>query len=490
MLDAFSPLILIVGALVVLLALGGVATSRLRKVPPNRAHVIVGMKDKSDTGKTERVAKIGSDGQIEKDEEGQPVYEEVNLDKFSTARVVTSDRYFLLPGFYDVTVLNLEQRSTDFDVQNPSSDFIDTKVTVNVQFRIGNNPQSVRRAASRFAGQQDEIPDIIGEAMAGNIRAVIGEMTVEDLISKREDFKTKVLAAVHQDFLNQGIYIDTLNIKSIDTPGSNYLNDLSAPERAIRERAAKIAEQNATREIAEHNASVEQQVANAQRELDIAKAAYDKETKNAQIESESAPKLLQADRDREIAIKEKETEKANAEAEAARLLSTVVEPAKAKAEADIEAARAVKEAARQDADAEAYKVTAAASADQSAAEAKAAAVRAAALAEADAIRAVGEAEADATTKKAEAASTYDATALRYETLKILPEIVSAASAPLSNVDSMSIISSDGANKLVGTSIETIEQITPFLKDKLGVDLSDLAGFATGTATSKGSELTQ
>lgn len=463
-------------AVVLLAAIGMAAFSRLKKVPPNRADVIVGMKDRGAVGssQTERVAKMGDDGRPLRDDNGDVVFEAQEVSKFSTARVVIGDRYFLLPFLYDVTSISLEQRSAEFTVRAPAKGYVDTEVRVNVQFRVGNDPNSVRRAAARFKDQQDEIPTIIADAMAGHIRAVIGQITVPQLIEDREAFKTSILEAVEADFLIQGIVIDTLNVNEVLTPGSTYLEDLAKVELAGKRQSAELADQNAQLEIAKNAARTEQQAADAQRELDINRAEYEKQTESAKIESATAPKLLQAEKDRLIAEEERAAAEVKARTTEAELLSTVVKPAEAKAQADLEARK-------RDAEARAFETTRAADAAKDAAASKAESVRVAAEADAAAIQAKGEAEAAAVSAAADAAARYDENAIRVKLLEVLPQLVREAAAPMGNIDDLTVISTDGANKLSKGTMETVTSLTPFL-DKVGIDLGSLLG--TGASETK------
>jgi flotillin len=94
-------------------------------------------------------------------------------------------------------------------------------------------------------------------------------------------------------------------------------------------------------------------------------------------------------------------------------------------------------------------------------------------AEAEAIRAKGEAEAEARRKNAEAFDLYGDAATLDLITDVLPELVAAASEPLSAVERMTVISTDGASQLSRTVASNVEQGIQIGSDLTGVDLRGL-----------------
>ncbi|MEX0836130.1 MAG: flotillin domain-containing protein, partial [Nitriliruptor sp.] len=94
-------------------------------------------------------------------------------------------------------------------------------------------------------------------------------------------------------------------------------------------------------------------------------------------------------------------------------------------------------------------------------------------AEAEATRAKGEAEAEARRKNAEAFSHYGQAATLDLITAVLPELVSAASEPLSAVERMTVISTDGASSLAKTVASNVEQGMQIGSDLTGIDLRAL-----------------
>lgn len=115
----------------------------------------------------------------------------------------------------------------------------------------------------------------------------------------------------------------------------------------------------------------------------------------------------------------------------------------------------------------------------------AAAVRIEGEAEAAAIGAKGAAEADAMHKKADAFARYGDAAVLQMLVEVLPSVVAKASEPLSAVDKMTVISTDGAGQLARTVADNVAQGVELLSSTTGVDLAELlkgiAGGKTGGA---------
>lgn len=94
-------------------------------------------------------------------------------------------------------------------------------------------------------------------------------------------------------------------------------------------------------------------------------------------------------------------------------------------------------------------------------------------AEAAATRARGAAEAQALDEKAKAFAQFSDAAVLDLLVRVLPDVVREASAPLGNVDKLTIISTDGASDLTRTVARNVEQGMQIGSDLTGVDVSAL-----------------
>ena len=94
-------------------------------------------------------------------------------------------------------------------------------------------------------------------------------------------------------------------------------------------------------------------------------------------------------------------------------------------------------------------------------------------AEGAAILARGQAEAEARQKNADAFQSYNEAAVIELIAEILPELVRAASEPLSNVGSMTIVSTDGASKVAQSVASNLEQGLAIGTSLTGIDLKQI-----------------
>ncbi|WP_306432454.1 flotillin domain-containing protein, partial [Streptomyces narbonensis] len=101
------------------------------------------------------------------------------------------------------------------------------------------------------------------------------------------------------------------------------------------------------------------------------------------------------------------------------------------------------------------------------------AVRIEGEAEAAAIAARGSAEAEAMEKKADAFAQYGDAAVLQMLVEVLPQVVAKASEPLSAVDKLTVISTDGAGQLTRTVTDNVAQGMELLSSTTGVDLAQL-----------------
>jgi flotillin len=108
-------------------------------------------------------------------------------------------------------------------------------------------------------------------------------------------------------------------------------------------------------------------------------------------------------------------------------------------------------------------------------------------AEAAAIRARGEAEAGAMRAKAEAFNEYGEAAVLDLLVRVLPQVVQAASAPIGEIDKMTVISTDGASALTRSVATNVAQGMQLGTELTGIDLPALLARLGGSGRAVGRE---
>merc|ERR1712107_674175 len=312
----------------------------------------------------------------------------------------------------------------------------------------------------QFGDKSDEeVTNICLETMEGRQRAIMGNMTVEEIYRDRKTFSTKVFEVASVDLHALGISVISYTIKGINDE-VDYLHSLGQTRTAQVKRDALIGEAEARKEstIAE---------AKAKRDFELKKATYDTEVNTAKAEAEMAYQL--------------QASKVNARIKEEEMQVKVVEREQQIAIQQQEIQRKEKELnskIRSPAEAEKYRLEKIAEAEKSRtvleaeAEAEARAVRG--EAEAYAIEVKVKADAEQMAKKADAWKEYEEAALVDMMLKVLPRVAAEVSAPLAQTDKITMVSSGdgpvGASKLTEEMLSIMGSLPTMVKDMTGVDI--------------------
>lgn len=320
--------------------------------------------------------------------------------------------------------------------------------------------------------QQDGIVGFTQEVLSGALRSIVGRMSVEDIIRDRAAFAGQVAEEAEASLSGQGLVLDAFQIQDITTEGS-YLEDLGRPEAARAKQEADIAEAVARRASEQARLKAEEEIAIAQRTFALKQAEIKAETDEAAARAAAAGPLAEADRQQEILSQQEKVAERQAALTDRELDTQVRKPADAaryQAEQEAEARRIaqVKEA---EADAQRARLTG--EGEKAHRAALAAAVRIEGEAQGAAIAARGSAEAEAMRKKADAFAQYGDAAVLQMLVEVLPQVVGKASEPLSAIDKMTVISTDGASQLSRTVADNVAQGMELLSSTTGVDLAQL-----------------
>ena len=450
-------------------------------------------------------------------------------------RILVGQAGIRIPFFERVDKLALGAIQIDVKTKTavPTAEYINVKVDSTVSVRVGKEPEMIALAAQNFLNTNREtIATKINDLLEGNIREIVGQMKLTEMVSDRKAFSEKVQSNVVPDLARFGLELVSFNVQNFFDENGVIENLGIDNVEQIRKNAA-IAKSDAQREIAiaeaeNAKASNDAKVKAAE---EIAKRNNDLAIKQAELKQESDTKKAQADaamaieaenqrklkeialananlakqekeielKEREVAIKEKALEaeiKKTAEAKKyaeqqeadAKLYAT-----QRAAEADLFERERQAEAAKIEAEKKAEAEKALAEALKVKALAEAEGVRAKGLAEAEAIRAQAEAEAKGMLEKAEALKQYgdaakqqmelDAVKVLYEQL---PAIAEAIGKGYAGAD-IHLIGND-SGQLAGNMMGNITQIIEGFKGATGVDpMSVLSGMMGAKLAEKSAE---
>jgi len=452
-------LVAVLVVVVIALALLAFVASRIRRVPPNEALIVVGR------GSEKTQAGISS-----------------------PQKVIIGGRTFIWPVFQEGFRLSLEQYQTPVEVQAIDSNYIRTAIKATVNFKVTGTEDGVRRAAQRYLLQQGQLPVIVQQSLEGSLRGLVGGQPVDDLVKNFSRLAADAVNETKGELAELGLQIETMNIREIETPGSTYLADRGRAEAAQARQNAEVREAEAERTAALARIENTQQTAERQLQLDLRQAQIKAETDRANAEALAAGELARAEQDRLVAEQESVAVKEQARVADERLNIEVRQPAAAQKYVAIQQAEADRDTQKATVEADVFRRTETARAAREAAENEAAAVEAAGRAEAAAISAKGLAEAEAVDALAVAQGKYGQAALASQVITALPDIAREMAAPLGNIEHLSVVSTDGANDLTKGVANNITQLQDVVKASTGLDLVALLGGylggkagATGTA---------
>jgi len=435
-----TPFLVIAGVVILILLIAFVSS---------RYHV---------AGANEALIVAGSRGAKVRDERGQVAA--APGDK--GVKVVVGGGTFVRPLLDRVGKLKLTARQISVQLTDAvTSQGIKVQVQGVATFKIGRDVESLRNAAERFLdAKPEQVDSIVKNVLEGSLRSIVGTLTIEELIRDRQKLLQQVQDAAKGDLATSGLQIDAFTIQSFSDE-SNYIELLGQQSVATVSRDARMAKASTDQEAAVREAEAQQIKINAARDVSLREAETRTQVQAAQARADQAGPLAQAEATQEVVRKQTELAQLAAERTEKELLSTTVKPAAAEAQAVIARAEGQKRAriASAEADAETTRLEGGA--------------------EAQIVLTKGEAEAKALAMRADAYKQFNEAAIIQTVLAALPEIVRAAAEPMSHIDSLTVMSADGASDIVRNATRAMIESTTAIKGLTGLDVPNLVGGALG-----------
>lgn len=436
-------------------------------------------------------------------------------------RILIGKAGIKIPFFERLDKLSLGAIQIDVKTKSavPTAEYINVRVDSTVSVQVGRSDEMIALAAQNFLNiNRESIAAKINDLLEGNIREIVGQMKLTEMVSDRKAFSEKVQANVVPDLAKFGLELVSFNVQNFSDDGSVIENLGIDNVEQIRKNAA-IAKSDAQREIAVAEAAnakksndakvaAAEEIAIRNNEFEMKQADLKKTADTAKAQAEAAKAIEQekqrqlkdvaateADiarqekqielKEREVSIKERALEaevKKTAEAEkfaAQQRADATLYTAQKKSEAELFERQKKAEAEKFEAAQRAEAQKALADALKTQGEAEAAAAKAKGEAEAAAIRAKAEAEADGLLKKAEAMKQFQDAAMadmQLQAIKAyfeqLPEIAKAIGEGYNGVDKIVMLGGD-STQLAGNILNTTTQISEGMAQTLGIDLKTM-----------------
>lgn len=407
-------------------------------------------------------------------------------------RVLIGKAGIRIPFFERVDNLSLGAIQIDVKTGSavPTAEYINVRVDSTVSVRVGQSPEMIALAAQNFLNvDRDTIARKINDLLEGNIREIVGQMKLTDMVSDRKLFSEKVQENAVPDLARYGLELITFNVQNF-SDDNDVITNLGIDNVAQISKNAAIAKSNAEREIEVAKAENAKQANDAKVKAaeDIATRNNDLAIKQAQLQQEADTRKAQAAaatgieeenqrKIKEVAATNANIAKAEREAELKQKQIQLKEYEldaliRKQAEADKFAAEKQAEAdlirRQKEAEAKAYEAIKNAEAKKAQADAD----RYAAEQQAAGIQAVGAAEAAAIEAKAEAQKKMGEASIIEMYFKALPDVVASAAAPLAKVDKIVQYGDGNSTKLVKDVMTSANQIMEAMADS-GIDIKDM-----------------
>ncbi|MBR2660403.1 MAG: hypothetical protein IKE15_03275 [Clostridia bacterium] len=377
-------------------------------------------------------------------------------------RIIRGGATFYVPAVERIDSLDLCLTQVDIRTAQPvpTKEYISVVVDAVANIKIGSDDLSIATAAEQLLHYNpDQIKALAKDVLEGNMREIIGQMTIAELVQNRDKFAQESIKAAMCDMSNMGLEIINLTIQNFIDKDGAVIDTMAARNIAEKEMDKRISKAQADKESQHAELQARAEIAQKERDVAVQEAAYKQETDEAKakadmaykIEEERIRKTFETEKAAaELTRLEKETELKRQEVEIEREKLNVMIREKAQADKDGEMARADAEKYRRQAEADAALY--------------------AAQKEAEAIRMKGEAEAEAMRLKAEAMQLYGQAAMMQMVTEKLPDIARAVSEPLSKTDKIILFGEGGATSMARDTAGTMLQTFEAVKEAVGLDI--------------------
>ncbi|MDO9354585.1 MAG: SPFH domain-containing protein [Solirubrobacteraceae bacterium] len=436
-------------------------------------------------------------------------------------KIISGRGTLVLPVLQTVRKLSLETMTITVGNANAHESLVSRQsvpVVVRgvVVFKVADDFTSIANASRRFLGQQDQMKVAVENIANGQLRSIVGSMTVEELISDREALRSQVLEACQSEMEKLGLHIDSFQLQSITDPTHGeepgYIENLGRPQAAEVAKNARVAEAERLRDAVEKEQAAQAQMAESTRDSAVRQAQATAETEQANASAAQAGPLAEAKARQQVIQAETQAAQLEADLTEQRLQTQIRRPADAKAYEQVTLAQAAREAAVKAAEAKAREVELAAAAQAKATElsgeaqakvtkvngeaqanvvkvngeASASATKLTGDAEASAVKARAMAEADGIQARNEALSTNSEAVIAQQIAERLPEIVAAAAKQYDNVEQLIVLDgAEGLSRGVAGTVGAAAALLPVAQRLIKGEGLGLTGNGSGHGSTNG-----
>ena len=222
---------------------------------------------------------------------------------------------FLIPYFQGIKMIDLGILNTDIQLKEALSlNKIPVNILADATFKVSSNEKEQQIVAETLLGSElKKIQEIAQEVISGELRAVIANLTIDEINTDRELLKEKASANIETALSKIGLDLMNLNLKSImDTAGVLEQMGLKSASEIKNKAKADVAEQEKFGRTAAAN--FEAQTIKAEKEAEVNKTEAvlnaQQEMEKKKAETNLNIQLKQTEAEKEANVKNQEAKQA------------------------------------------------------------------------------------------------------------------------------------------------------------------------------------
>ncbi len=373
-------------------------------------------------------------------------------------RIVRGGATFWIPALERIDQLDMCLMQVDIKTMQPvpTKEYISVLVDAVANIKIGSDDLSIATAAEQLLHYDaDQIKALAKDVLEGNMREIIGQMTISELVQNRDKFAQESIKAAMSDMANMGLEIINMTIQNFTDKDGNVVDMMAAQNIVEKQRDAQVARAKAEQEGRRAEIEAQAAIAEQDKELKLREAQYkiesDTEKAKADMTYDIEKERIRKTYEEEHAAAEMTRKKQEVSIERERLSVEIREKANADKDARMAAAEAERFERQAKADAELYE----------------------AQKVAEAIEIKGKAEAEAIRLKAEAMQQYGQAAMLEMVINKLPDVAKAIGEPLAQTEKIIMFGEGSATNMTKDMTGSMMQTFEAMKATTGLDIPQM-----------------
>lgn len=222
----------------------------------------------------------------------------------SSAKCLHGGSSFIWPIIQGAAVMSTKPMTLQCNLQGAiSSQKIKVSVNTTITAAISTDPTIMQNSAIRLLSMgENEIEAQIRDVAYGQLRLIIADMTIEELVNNREKFLTSCKTNIEEELKKFGLTLLNINISEISDE-ADYLNNLARDETA---KAKYEAEASITKR--EKDGATQVATQQKEKEIQLSQIERDKQVQVAENKADQATKTAEITKDQNVKVSEQKKE--------------------------------------------------------------------------------------------------------------------------------------------------------------------------------------